>query len=148
MCWPGAVAYSAKTTPTHSGRSANLAGSLYALGEYQAARELDEDVLARRCRVLGEDHPDTLGSVSNLAGSLHAVCEYQAARKLYEDVLARRCRLLGEDHPDTLWSANGLPPAACTCWASIRRRGTFFRMPGPAVPCARRGPPRHTRVGQ
>ena len=30
------------------------------LGEYQAARDLDEDTLARRRRVLGEDHPDTL----------------------------------------------------------------------------------------
>lgn len=24
--------------------------------------QLDEDTLARRCRVLGDDHPDTLGS--------------------------------------------------------------------------------------
>ena len=29
------------------------------LSEYQAARELAEDILARRRRVLGEDHPDT-----------------------------------------------------------------------------------------
>ena len=36
----------------------NLAVDLRNLGEHQAARELDEDILARR-RVLGEDHPDT-----------------------------------------------------------------------------------------
>jgi len=30
------------------------------LGEYQAARELNEDILARRRRVLGDDHPDTM----------------------------------------------------------------------------------------
>jgi hypothetical protein len=74
-------------------------------GEYQAARELGEDTLARRRRVLGEDHPDTLASATNLVMLLGAVGEDQAARELGEDILARRRRVLGEDHPDTLWSA-------------------------------------------
>ena len=47
----------------------NLAVDLTDLGEYQAARELGEDTLARR-RILGDDHPDTLTSASNLAASL------------------------------------------------------------------------------
>ena len=41
-----------------------LAGELFELGEYQAARELNEDILARRRRVLGEDHPDTGASAT------------------------------------------------------------------------------------
>ena len=73
-----------------------------------AARELDEDTLARQRRVLGEDHPDTLLSASNLAVSLRDVGETAAARELDEDTLARRRRVLGEDHPDTLPSANNL----------------------------------------
>ena len=123
--------------------ASNLAVSLRAAGEYpgtlisastwppageQAARELDEDTLARRRRVLGEDHPDTLASAHGLAISLRAVGghpgtltspsslaasighpgEYQAARELGEDTLARRRRVLGEDHPDTLASADNL----------------------------------------
>jgi hypothetical protein len=40
------------------------AGELTELGEYQAARELNEDILARRRRVLGEDHPDTGASAT------------------------------------------------------------------------------------
>ena len=108
--------------------ASNLAVSLRAAGEYQAARELGEDTLARRRRVLGEDHPDTLASASGLAVSLRAVGgytgtlisasnlaagvghsgEHQAARELGEDTLARRRRVLGEDHPDTLASASGL----------------------------------------
>ena len=48
----------------------NLAVDLTQLGEYEAARELDEDTLARRRRVLGEDHPDTLDSAGNLAVDL------------------------------------------------------------------------------
>jgi len=71
-------------------------------------RELDEDTLARRRRVLGEDHPDTLLSANNLAADLHNLGEYQAARELDEDTLARYRRVLGEDHPDTLRSANNL----------------------------------------
>ncbi len=58
--------------------------------------------------MLGEDHPDTLGSASNLAADLRGLGEYQAARELDEDTLARRRRVLGEDHPDTLTSANNL----------------------------------------
>ena len=45
------------------------------LGEYQAARELDQDTVARRRRVSGEDHPDTLASASNLAEDLRALGE-------------------------------------------------------------------------
>ena len=47
--------------------AANLAFDLTDLGEYQAARELDQDTLARRRRVLGEDHPDTLHAANSLA---------------------------------------------------------------------------------
>ena len=85
--------------------ASNLAVSLRAAGEYQAARELGEDTLARRRRVLGEDHPDTLTSAFILAGALFELGEYQAARELNEDILARRRRVLGENHPDTGASA-------------------------------------------
>jgi hypothetical protein len=36
----------------------------------QAARDLDQDTLDRRRRVLGEDHPHTLSSANNLAADL------------------------------------------------------------------------------
>jgi Tetratricopeptide repeat len=71
----------------------------------RAQVQLDQDTLARRRRVLGEDHPDTLTAASNLAMLLGRLGEPQAARELAEDTLARRRRVLGEDHPDTLTSA-------------------------------------------
>jgi len=55
----------------------NLAADLRALGEPQAARELDEDTLARRRRILGSDHPLTLRSADNLAADLRALGENQ-----------------------------------------------------------------------
>ena len=45
---------------------------LRALGEAQAARDLDQDTLERRRHVLGHDHPDTLSSAHNLAMDLPA----------------------------------------------------------------------------
>ena len=74
----------------------------------QAARDLDQDTLDRRRRVLGEDHPDTLASANNLAVDLRELGEVQAARDLDQDTLDRCRRVLGEDHPDTLRSANNL----------------------------------------
>jgi hypothetical protein len=49
----------APLTPTSAN---NFAVDLTNLDEYQAARELDEDALARCPRLLGADHPDTLTS--------------------------------------------------------------------------------------
>ncbi|MBW0011157.1 MAG: tetratricopeptide repeat protein, partial [Pseudonocardiales bacterium] len=68
----------------------NLARDLHALGEYQQARDLNEDTLTRRRRVLGEDHPHTLTSANNLAAVLHALGEYQQARDLEEWVTRQR----------------------------------------------------------
>jgi hypothetical protein len=39
----------------------------------QTARDLDQDVLERCRRVLGEDHPHTLESASNLCDDLSAL---------------------------------------------------------------------------
>ena len=74
----------------------------------QAARDLDQDTLDRRRRVLGADHPETLRSASNLAIDLRVLGEVQAARDLDQDTLDRYRRVLGEDHPDTLRSASNL----------------------------------------
>ena len=71
--------------------------------------QLDEDTLARRRRVLGEDHPDTLTSAFHLAGELTELGEYQAAKELNEDTLDRRRRVLGDGHLDTVISANFAP---------------------------------------
>jgi hypothetical protein len=66
-----------------------------------AARELHEDTLIRRRRVLGDDHPDTLCSATSLADCLRAAGEVAAARELDEDTLTRSRQVLGDDHPDT-----------------------------------------------
>ena len=85
-----------------------LANACRQLGEYKQARMLHEYTLARRRRVLGDNHPETLTSASNLAAVLTLLGEYDQARQLEEDTLTRRRLILGDDHPETLRSADVL----------------------------------------
>ena len=57
----------------------NLAYALRALGEVEAARDLDQHTLDIRGRVLGPDHPSTLASASNLAMDVRALREADEA---------------------------------------------------------------------
>ncbi len=45
------------------------------MGRPGEARQVSEDTLARKRRVLGKDHPSTLTSASNLAIALRALGE-------------------------------------------------------------------------
>ena len=51
---------------------------------------MDADTLARRRRVLGDDHPQTLASARNLATDLERLGEHQAAAELRSGVRQRR----------------------------------------------------------
>ena len=57
----------------------NLAIDLRLAGDYEQAREIDQEVLSRRRRILGPDHPDTLFSASNLAHDLRELGRYTEA---------------------------------------------------------------------
>lgn len=78
------------------------------LGQPAKAREVDDDTLLRRRRVLGDEHADTLAAAHNLAIDHHALGRFEQALRLNEETYAARCRILGAEHPDTLASANNL----------------------------------------
>ena len=67
-----------------------------------------EEVLAKRSRILGDDHPDTFVSLDNLALLLFRMGAYDRALPLYEQRLVKRRGILGDDHPDTMQSLNSL----------------------------------------
>jgi len=52
-------------------------------------------------RVLGPDHPGTLGSRNNLALAYEDAGDLGRAIPLYEQALADSTRILGADHPQT-----------------------------------------------
>jgi hypothetical protein len=75
----------------------------------------EEDTLARRRRVSGEEHPATLTSASNLAADLRALGQHEAAHQLDEDTETRR-RASGNRSVPTTLAASG------RCTASSRAK--------------------------
>jgi tetratricopeptide repeat protein len=87
--------------PLAQGAPGSYPRSLAAATGLVAARDLNQDTLARHRHVLGQDHPDTLRSATILAIDLRELGEVQAARDLNHDTLARRrlCREQGRAAP-------------------------------------------------
>ncbi|KAJ7850762.1 hypothetical protein B0H14DRAFT_839018 [Mycena olivaceomarginata] len=71
-------------------------------GRAAAAAELFERLAVNVKRLLGEEHPDTLGAMAYLANSYSALGQSKEAAELRKAVLEKSTRLLGEEHPDTL----------------------------------------------
>jgi hypothetical protein len=74
----------------------------------EEALALDEDTFDVRVRILGPDHPDTLGSRNNLAVSYRSMGRHEEALALDEGTVAAYERVLGPDHPDTFTSRRNL----------------------------------------
>jgi nephrocystin-3 len=90
-------------------RASQLGGFLSAAGLYGTfTEELYRRALESREKVLGAEHPDTLGSVNNLGGLLHDKGDYEGAEALCRRALNGREKVLGSEHPDTLMSMNNL----------------------------------------
>lgn len=68
------------------------------------ARAIDEDVLAARTRILGEEHPSTLIVMNNLASVYKKLGMYDEADELAVKDIEISIRVLGEHHPDTVVS--------------------------------------------
>jgi hypothetical protein len=65
-------------------------------------------VLTDRTRVLGADHPDTLGTRYSLAGVQAQRGDLNGAEAGYRAVLTDWRRVLGADHSDTLNTKDAL----------------------------------------
>ncbi len=79
-----AVARLGEDHPLTLNSGGNLALDLHALGQYEQARQLQQDTLTRRRRVLGNDHPRTLNSANNLVAHLRALGRDDEANQLEE----------------------------------------------------------------
>lgn len=74
----------------------------------EEAVDLGEQVLKASKRILGDEHPDTLGSMINLAISYSDLDRRQEAVNLQEQMLKASKRILGAEHPETLLSMHNL----------------------------------------
>ena len=69
---------------------------------------MNRQTLARKEKVLGREHLDTLTSMSNLASVLSSQGKYEEAEAINQQTLARKEKVLGPEHPDTLTSVHCL----------------------------------------
>ncbi|MFN0165242.1 MAG: tetratricopeptide repeat protein [Bryobacteraceae bacterium] len=85
-----------------------LAQAQFDAGDLEAARRVQEEVLATSRQLLGPAHPETLTGMNNLAMTLYAQGDLAGARRIQEQVVDTRRHLLGDEHPATLTSMNNL----------------------------------------
>ena len=81
---------------------------LWSRGQYRQAVTLNQQALVGYQRLLGDDHPTTLGSVEDLAETRWALGDLQGSRELHEHALAGYRRILGDHHPEVLHAMNNL----------------------------------------
>lgn len=85
-----------------------VASTLQELGLLDAAVAPQEQALAIRRELLGDDHVDTLDSISEMGLLLRAQGKDAEAEPYYHEALAGRRRVLGDEDPETLRSLNNL----------------------------------------
>jgi hypothetical protein len=87
---------------------ANLASTYRNQGRWDAAEELEVQVMETSKNKLGADHPATLTSMNNLAFTWKGTGkETEAVRLMEECVQLRKC-VLGLNHPDSISSCTAL----------------------------------------
>ena len=60
------------------------------------------NVLDKRNRLLGEEHPDTINAMENLAVTLYHLQRFKDAARLEGEVVDVRKKFFGEEHPQTV----------------------------------------------
>ncbi|MDX3612857.1 FxSxx-COOH system tetratricopeptide repeat protein [Streptomyces europaeiscabiei] len=85
-----------------------LGNALRDQGRLAEAYEVTRDVYERGSRILGEEHPYTLGAAMSLGSDLRSVGRYADAMESDRETLRRTRRVFGENHPRALAAANNL----------------------------------------
>ena len=91
--------------------SNDLANAYQFSGRFEDAASLHQENLVVVDRVLGPEHPDTLGTTNNLASALNLAGRFQEATKLHEVNLEVLMRVFGPEHPTTQATVNNLATA-------------------------------------
>ncbi|EUC26875.1 hypothetical protein COCCADRAFT_31470 [Bipolaris zeicola 26-R-13] len=69
---------------------------------------IEEYVLQARCRLLGEEHPDTILTIGNVAITLREQGQLEKAVHMQKKVLEKIMQIVGEDHPNTILATGNL----------------------------------------
>jgi Tetratricopeptide repeat len=69
---------------------------------------MKREVLEKRKRILGDEHPDTIGAMNNLAITLGDLGQLEEAIALLEVAAPQIRRIFGDEHPHTRLVVNNL----------------------------------------
>jgi hypothetical protein len=109
--WPAFAALlphaQAALAPASSGMH-KIANYLGRIGNYAAARDLEQQVLQARDASLGTEHPSTLAARATLAFWAGEAGDAAAARDQYAALLPVQERVSGAEHPTTLSARDNL----------------------------------------
>ncbi|ESU15456.1 hypothetical protein FGSG_08956 [Fusarium graminearum PH-1] len=78
------------------------------VGRWNDAAISRREVLKKRQRILGDEHPDTISAMNNLATTLSDQGKLDEAALMQKEVLKKRQRILRDEHPDTISAMNNL----------------------------------------
>ncbi|KAM0293719.1 hypothetical protein ACHAPM_011519 [Fusarium culmorum] len=78
------------------------------IGRWNDAAVSEKEVLEKRQRILGDEHPDTIWAMNNLAATLSDQGKLDEAASMMKEVLEKRQRILGDEHPSTISAMNNL----------------------------------------
>ncbi|KAL8907437.1 MAG: hypothetical protein Q9207_001407 [Kuettlingeria erythrocarpa] len=86
----------------------NLASTLSDQGRLDEAASMKQEVLEKRRRILGDEHPDTITAMKNLANTLSDQGQLDKAASMQQEVLEKTRRILGDEHPNTTSAMSNL----------------------------------------
>jgi serine/threonine-protein kinase len=86
----------------------NRASSLSASGRYNEALQAEEEALALRRALFGNEHTEVAISLNSLGNALVEAGEFEHAEQVLREAVAIREKLLGPEHPDLSFALNNL----------------------------------------
>ncbi|KAF2464786.1 uncharacterized protein BDR25DRAFT_319046 [Lindgomyces ingoldianus] len=105
----------------------NMLGVLFTdRGKLGEAAKMFREVLEKRKRILGDEHPDTISAMNNLASTLGDQGQLDEAAKMKREVLEKMTRIFGDEHPKTREATENLDVSLMRIKISRSRRGSVF----------------------
>lgn len=100
-------------TPLEAVRLAKFSIVYFQCGEWQIARELQEQVRNFILQMRGTDHPNSHRITAALAATYYHLDRFEDAVEMMREIVASSIRMYGEDQPRTLKSVDSLAQFLC-----------------------------------
>jgi tetratricopeptide (TPR) repeat protein len=107
---------------------AGLADAVGRSGDHKRAHTLDVQLLDRRQKILGPEHPATLWAIGDLAWNLEQLGDLSGAAARFSELAEARTATIGPDEPDTVWTLQGLTRVLSKLEAHDDARRAYARL--------------------